>query len=154
MQKRLFRTINGQIVDVIDFCTKHCAAGTTLYVGTDSAVKGSETVFVTVVAVRFGNAKQQTAKGATFCYLKNRTERHKDKLLRLEDEAKYTMEIVKFIEDNYIPVDVVEFDYNSDDRWASNKVMWATGYATGLGYTVTVKPDEQVAVKAANHLLQ
>lgn len=142
------------MVDVIDFCTKHCDAGTTLYVGTDSAVKGSETVFVTVVAVRFGNAKQQTAKGATFCYLKSKTERHKDKLIRLSDEATYTMEIVQFLEDNYIPVDVVEFDYNSDDRWASNKVIGVTGWATGLGYAVTVKPDEQVAVKAANHLLQ
>ena len=152
MIKKYFKSIDGKTVDIVDFCQQKCANNTTLYVGTDSVVTNNQTVFVTVVAIRFGKPQDKTAKGGTFCYLINRVPRHKDKLQRLREEAHVTMEMVLYLEDNYIPVDIVEFDYNSDPLHDSNKVISETGYATGLGYKITVKPDEQVAVKAADHI--
>ena len=104
-------------------------------------------MFVTVVAIRNGNS------GATYRHLKTFTEKYKDKLQRLRKEAEITMEIVKYLEDNFISVDVVEFDYNSDERHLSNKVLheWK-GWFEGLGYAVTVKPEQQIAVKAADYI--
>lgn len=152
MQKRYFRTIDGKTTDVVDFCKDKCVHGTTLYVGTDSVALRDKTLFVTVVAVRFGKPVDKTAKGASFVYLKTYVPKHKDKLARLREEAVVTMEIVQFLEENFIPVDVVEFDYNSDPAHDSNKVIDQIGWAKGLGYAVTVKPEEQVAVKAADHI--
>lgn len=152
MQKRYFKSVDGKTIDVVDFCREKCVHGTTLYVGTDSVALRDRTLFVTVVAVRFGSVKDKTANGASFVYLKQYVPKHKDKLLRLRDEAVVTMDIVSFLEENFIPVDVVEFDYNSNPEHDSNKVIDQIGWAKGLGYAVTVKPDEQVAVKAADHI--
>ena len=152
MQKRLFKNIDGKTVDILEFCKEKCVGGTTLYVGTDSVALRDKTLFVTVVAVRFGTPKDKTAKGASFVFLKKYVPKHKDKLARLRDEAVVTMDIVQYLEENFIPVDVVEFDYNSDPAHDSNKVIDQIGWAKGLGYIVTVKPEEQVAVKAADHI--
>lgn len=151
-QKKFFRKLDGGLIDVVQFCQSKCVTNTTLYVGTDSVVQRDRTMFVTVVAVRYGKLADKTAKGATFVYLKKYTPRHKEKLERLKQEADITMEMVAFLEENYIPVDVVEFDYNSDPSHASNKALsYGKGWAEGMGYNVSVKPDEQVAVKAADH---
>lgn len=152
MVKKYFKNINGQTVDIVEFCQQKCTNNTTLYVGTDSVVTKDKTAFVVVVAIRFGKPQDKTAKGGTFCYLIHKVPRHKDKLERLRQEADVTMEMVQYLEDNYIPVDIVEFDYNSDPSHDSNKVIDQVGWATGLGYKITVKPDEQVAVKAADHI--
>lgn len=152
MQKRYFKTVHGKTVDVVEFCREKCVHGTTLYIGTDSVALRDRTLFVTVVAVRFGKPKDKTAKGASFVYLKTYVPKHKDKLSRLREEAHVTMDIVQFLEDNFVPVDVVEFDYNSDPDHISNKVIDIIGWPKAQGYMVTVKPDEQVAVKAADHI--
>jgi predicted RNase H-related nuclease YkuK (DUF458 family) len=153
MQKRYFKNLKHETVDVIDFCKNNIRDGTTVYVGTDSVVQKDRSLFVTVVAIRFGSMKDKTAKGVTFSYLKTYAEKYKDKLYRLREEAKFTMEMVSFLEDNFIKVDYVEFDYNSDEKHLSNKVLSeGKGWAEGLGYKVTVKPDEQVAVKAADYI--
>lgn len=152
MTEKYFKNVSGQIVDVVDFCKQKAVSNTTLYVGTDSVSLRDRTLFVTVVAVRYGTPKNRTSKGVSFVYLKTYTTKHKDKLQRLRDEAVITMEIVQFLEENYIPVDIIEFDYNSDPDHVSNKVIDQIGWAKGLGYKVTVKPDEQVAVRAADHI--
>jgi predicted RNase H-related nuclease YkuK (DUF458 family) len=147
LQKKFFRNSKGQIVDVVKFCEEHAGKNKSVYVGTDSVTQQSQTMFVTVVAIRNGNS------GATYRHLKTFTEKYKDKLQRLRKEAEITMEIVKYLEDNFISVDVVEFDYNSDERHLSNKVLheWK-GWFEGLGYAVTVKPEQQIAVKAADYI--
>jgi predicted RNase H-related nuclease YkuK (DUF458 family) len=44
-------------------------------------------------------------------------------------------------------------DYNEIPKWASNQLIGPTvGWATALGYTVLTKADQQVAVKAADHI--
>lgn len=153
MQKKFFRNNKGQICDIVRFCEENGGKNTTLYVGTDSVSQHEQTMFVTVVAIRNGKKDDNSARGATFRFLKTFTEKFKDKLQRLRKEAELTMEIVRFLEDNFIAVDVIEFDYNSNEKHLSNKVLheWK-GWVAGLGYQVTVKPDEQVAVKAADYI--
>ena len=48
---------------------------------------------------------------------------------------------------------IVELDYNTDEKYKSNVVISEMkGWAEGMGFIVTVKPDEQIAVKAADYL--
>jgi len=45
-------------------------------------------------------------------------------------------------------------DLNGDPRWKSNRfVQMNVGWAKCLGYKVSIKPDVQVAVNAANHIV-
>ena len=43
-------------------------------------------------------------------------------------------------------------DYNSDENHRSHKLISATkGWANSLGYKVNVKPNNQIATRAADH---
>ena len=46
----------------------------------------------------------------------------------------------------------IDMDYNEDNNFKSNKLVAATkGWANSLGYKVNVKPNIQIATKAADH---
>ena len=46
----------------------------------------------------------------------------------------------------------IDMDYNSDEAYRSNKLISATkGWANSLGYKVNVKPNSQIATRAADH---
>ena len=45
----------------------------------------------------------------------------------------------------------IDLDYNVDERYYSNNlVQAASGWAQSLGYKVNIKPDNQVATRAAD----
>jgi len=149
--KKDFFTPANQRVDIIVHTLGMISKYPTLkiYVGCDSAVKGNETCFYFVVAYRYGK------NGASFVSKKFVVPNLSTKLDRLWKEVEITMEWVQFLEENDILVDVVEFDLNLDQTTVSSSLVNAAkGWAEGIGYTVKVKPDEQIAVKAANFLCQ
>jgi len=46
----------------------------------------------------------------------------------------------------------IDMDYNNDEKFISNKLISAAkGWANSLGYKVNVKPNNQIATKAADH---
>jgi hypothetical protein len=46
----------------------------------------------------------------------------------------------------------IDLDYNVDERYFSSRlVQAASGWATSLGYRVNIKPDNQIATRAADH---
>ena len=149
--KKDFSRPDGQRVDVIvhtlDMISKYPTLK--IYVGCDSVVCGNETCFYFVIAYRYGR------NGASFISKKFCSANLSTKIERLWKEVEITMEWVKFLEDNDILVDVVEFDLNSNPtEFSSTLVKAAKGWAEGIGYNVLVKPDSQIAVKAANFLCQ
>ena len=43
-------------------------------------------------------------------------------------------------------------DYNDDGYWPSNRLVSSTcGWASSLGYKVNIKPNAQIATKAADY---
>lgn len=152
----IFQSVTGKKVNLVNFCLQQFEAhpNCKLYVGTDSQRKKNKKkrggsggiVFITVVAVRYGK------NGASFVYNKQ----HLDRMTpeeKLRTEMNMTMAYVDELEKNEILVDFIEFDYNEEAKWLSNKMVnEATGWAKGVGYKTLIKPDELIAVKAANHL--
>jgi predicted RNase H-related nuclease YkuK (DUF458 family) len=46
----------------------------------------------------------------------------------------------------------IDMDYKSDESFSSHKLISATrGWANSLGYKVNVKPDNQIATRAADY---
>ena len=64
------------------------------------------------------------------------------------------MEIAQRLLDHSIKVHQIDFDLNMDEKWKSSKfVNVAVGWARGMGCEASIKPDEQVATKAANQIV-
>lgn len=154
--RKLFRNVHGETVDEIayslDILRKN--PGAKIYVGTDSQKRRKTIEYATVIAYRYGT------RGAHYIYSKWNVRRKGygkgDTLIekRLRKEIETTMETVQRLDENSIKVHQVDFDLNCDPKWKSSKfVQMATGWATGLGYKVSIKPDVQVACKAANHIV-
>ena len=145
---------DNSVVDVLhharEFIKQH--PDLEIYVGTDSQNKKKVTIYCTVIAFRYS-----CGRGVHYVYSKQHIPKIKDRWTRLWKEAEFTAQAATMLRTNLVPVHHVEVDYNAKDKTAGSYsiVTSAVGYLKGLGFdNVTAKPDLQVAVKAANHLVQ
>lgn len=128
--------------------------GIEIRVGTDSQKRKRKIVYVTIIAFRFG------IRGVHYIYHKELIKKKKYQLgrkpneyERLYNEAVLSLEVANHLNENGLKVDFVELDYNSDHKYLSNQLIGPTvGMCKAYGFQVKVKPDEQMAVKAADNL--
>lgn len=154
--RKIFKKVNGEKVDEIPYTFEILRKnpGARIYVGTDSQKKRKVIEYATVIAYRYGK------RGAHIIYSKWSVRRKGygtgDFLVerRLREEIESTMEVAQRLGENSIKVHQVDFDLNGNPKWKSNKfVQMAVGWAKGVGFNVAIKPEELVAVKAANDLV-
>lgn len=117
-----------------------------IHIGTDSQSRAKKTQFATVIAYRFGN------RGVHYILSKVGFPKIKDLWTRLWKEAEMSINVSELIT-NSLNISVeIDMDYNEDNNFKSNKLVAATkGWANSLGYKVNVKPNIQIATKAADH---
>jgi len=148
-----FSTLEGLRVNLIDYISErlHKYPDTKIYVGTDSQDYGRWTHYATVVAFR------RSAKGVHFVYTKDKIQTGRDHWSRLWREVEMTVDLAEFIKESlpFLKIEHLEIDFNGTKNTLSNRlVKSARGWCEGMGYSVLVKPDEQVACKAADWLLK
>lgn len=159
MIKKKFRTLEGEPVDDVvkyslEVLSRTAGQGTKIYVGSDSQKLRKKVKYAVCIAYRYGT------RG---CHVLKRvwTEKRKRGIpnddyvrLRLTKEIVATMDLAEFLIENNIPVYQVDFDLNgSKDTLSNSLVQMATGWASGRGLVGKTKPDELVAAKAANNLV-
>ena len=117
-----------------------------IHIGTDSQSRAKKTQFATVIAYRYGN------RGVHYILSKVGFPKIKDLWTRLWKEAEMSINVSELIT-NSLNISVeIDMDYNEDNNFKSNKLVAATkGWANSLGYKVNVKPNIQIATKAAYH---
>jgi predicted RNase H-related nuclease YkuK (DUF458 family) len=147
---RWFITEEGKKIDIVDHCRTRIFSSDNIsvYLATDSQNKGINTFYSTTVVFRYG------IRG---CHVVSKTEilpRIRDNFSRLFKEAEMTIEAAELISKELpIKFTALEFDYNNKLKTISTSVIQAaSGWATALGYTVRVKPEEMIAAKAADHI--
>lgn len=154
--RNLFRNVDGKPVNEIEYSLDILKKfpGSQIYIGSDSQKKRKTIEFATVIAYRNG------LRGCHIVYYKWNVPRkgygRGDQLIerRLREEIEKTMEVAQHLQTNSIKIYQIDFDLNSDSKWKSSRfVQMAAGWATALGYRVAIKPDEQVATKAANQIV-
>lgn len=154
--RKKFRNIQGVHVDEIDYTLDVLKAkpGAKVYIGTDSQKRARRIEYATVIAYRYGH------RGAHFIFYKWTVPRKGygkgDALIqrRLLQEVQATMETAQRLQDHSIQIHQIDFDLNGDPKWKSHMfVQMAVGWAASLGFRVSIKPDEQIATKAANNLV-
>ena len=66
-------------------------------------------------------------------------------------ETELSIEIAQILNNKEINIEI-DMDYNSDERYFSNKlVAVAKGWANSLGFKVNIKPFNQIATSAADY---
>ena len=156
-----FKQIDGVIVNVIDHILQTINNNSikSIHIGTDSQNIGRNTVFVTVVAFRYGITQSKydlnsIGKGVHYIFKKEKIKKIKDIHARLFMEAERSIELASWIQEQLPTIKLeLDFDYNSDENHVSNKLVAQTkGWAEALGFAVNIKPNKQIATRAADHL--
>jgi predicted RNase H-related nuclease YkuK (DUF458 family) len=142
-----FRKINGDFVDLSEH-TKNIISSNPdceIHVGSDSQNYKNQTTYSVVVAYRLGT------NGVHYIYHKVKVEKIKDRWTKLLKEAELSIEVAEWLTSN-VDVDVqIDMDFNENESFYSNRlVQLAKGWANSLGYKVNVKPNIQIATKAAD----
>ena len=76
----------------------------------------------------------------------------KDKWTRLWNEADYSLEVAEWLTKKVKVQVEIDLDYNSQEKHFSSKLVQpVVGWAMSLGYKTNIKPDNQIATKAADH---
>ena len=145
---RVFRTVQGESVDVVSHTLdvlNECPY-VEVHIGTDSQNHRRSTVYVTVIAYRYGN------RGVHYILHKQKMKKIKDKWTRLWNEADYSIEVAEWLTQKVKVQVQIDLDYNSQEKHFSSKLVPpVVGWATSLGYKTNIKPDNQIATKAADH---
>ena len=145
---RLFKNIKGERIDPIAHTIKILKdyPNVEIHIGSDSQNVGKKTRYATVIAYRYGS------RGVHYILSKKNEALLKDMWSRLWKEAEMSIDVAEWLT-NQISVRVeIDMDYNSDENFKSSKLISATkGWANSLGYKVNVKPNNQIATKAADY---
>lgn len=145
---KVFRKVNGEKVDVVEHTLeilKDCPH-TDIHIGTDSQNIADYTSYSTVIAYRFGG------RGVHYISHKQKVPKIMDKWTRLWKETEYSIEVAEWLKEKIKVKIQIDLDYNLDEKHFSSKLVQASkGWATSLGYEVNLKPDMQVATRAADY---
>ena len=148
---KVFKTEDGRVVNAITYSLDILRRNkdVKIYVGTDSQNRKYSSEFVTVIAYRSGH------RGVHYIYNRTTEKKHRSKEVRLWREVELSVDIAQWLEERGIKGYCVDLDLNEKITAGSNNLMAAArGYVIGLGFNCTVKPEEQVATRAADHLVR
>lgn len=71
---------------------------------------------------------------------------------RLWKEAENSIDVAEWLTTQISVKVEIDMDYNEDENFKSHKLIPAAkGWANSLGYKVNLKPNKQIAAKAADH---
>lgn len=156
---RVFKTIEGIEVDEVEYTKRilELHPDAKVYVGSDSQRRARSIKYAVSIVYRYDH------KGCHIIYSewyqkkerkKKEDQRYSLIEKRLIEEITTTIAVADDLRSNGIEVYQIDFDLNEDPKWESHKIVqWAVGWAKGVGYRVSIKPDEQVATKASNNLV-
>ena len=145
---RLFKNIKGERIDPVEHTLKIIRDYPTvkIHIGSDSQNIGKKTKYATVIAYRYGS------RGVHYILSRKNELLIKDMWTRLWKEAEMSIDIAQWLTHQVSVRVEIDMDYNSDENFKSSKLISATkGWANSLGYKVNVKPNNQIATKAADY---
>ncbi len=142
-----FLKIDGQKIDPLKYTLNIIKKypDVKIHVGTDSHSINDNTRYITAIAYRFNQS------GVHYIYSKSNFPKIIDKWERLWKETELSIEIAQILDNKEINLEI-DMDYNSDEKYYSNKlVSVAKGWANSLGFKVNIKPFNQIATSAADY---
>ena len=144
----LFKDIRGNPIDPV----KHTLdviknyPYVEIHIGTDSQNINRQSRYTTVIAYRLGS------RGVHYILSKTHVNIIRDMWTRLWKEAEFSVDTAEWLTKKVSIRVEIDMDYNEDESYKSHKLISAAkGWANSLGYKVNVKPDNQIATRAADY---
>ena len=144
----LFKDINGHTVDpashTLEVIKNYPYAE--IHIGSDSQNIGKVSRYTTVIAYKLGS------RGVHYILIKNNFNSIRDMWTRLWKEAEMSIDTAEWLTQKVSIKVEIDMDYNGDENFKSHKLISAAkGWANSLGYKVNVKPNNQIATRAADY---
>ena len=144
----LFKNIKGDRLDpvqhTIEVLKNYPYAE--IHIGTDSQNINKLTHYTTVIAYRLGT------RGVHYIFNKSNRKLITDMWTRLWKEAELSIDVAEWLTQKITLKVEIDMDYNSDESFKSHKLISAAqGWANSLGYKVNIKPNNQIATRAADY---
>ena len=144
----LFKNIKGDRLDpvqhTIEVLKNYPYAE--IHIGTDSQNINKQTYYTTVIAYRLGT------RGVHYIFNKSKRKLITDMWTRLWKEAELSIDVAEWLTQKITLKVEIDMDYNSDESFKSHKLISAAqGWANSLGYKVNIKPNNQIATRAADY---
>ena len=144
----LFKNIKGDKLDPVQHTIevlKNCPYAE-IHIGTDSQNINKQTHYTTVIAYRLGT------RGVHYIFNKSNRKLITDMWTRLWKEAELSIDVAEWLTQKITLKVEIDMDYNSDESFKSHKLISAAqGWANSLGYKVNIKPNNQIATRAADY---
>ena len=144
----LFKDISGNPIDPV----KHTLdviknyPYVEIHIGTDSQNINRQSRYTTVIAYRLGS------RGVHYILSKTHVNIIRDMWTRLWKEAEFSVDTAEWLTKKVSIRVEIDMDYNEDESYKSHKLISAAkGWANSLGYKVNVKPNNQIATRAADY---
>ena len=144
----LFKDIRGNPIDPV----KHTLdviknyPYVEIHIGTDSQNINRQSRYTTVIAYRLGS------RGVHYILSKTHVNIIRDMWTRLLKEAEFSVDTAEWLTKKVSIRVEIDMDYNEDESYKSHKLISAAkGWANSLGYKVNVKPNNQIATRAADY---
>ncbi|OUW73373.1 MAG: hypothetical protein CBD76_03750 [Pelagibacteraceae bacterium TMED216] len=144
----LFKNIKGERVDPVNHTLEVIKnyPYAEIHIGTDSQNINKETHYTTVIAYRLGT------RGVHYILSRSSKKIIRDMWTRLWKEAEYSIDVAEWMTQKITIKLEIDMDYNGDENFKSHKLISAAkGWANSLGYKVNVKPNNQIATRAADY---
>ena len=146
---KYFKILESNIrVDLVEYIGNKISENPYIkvYIGCDSQNYGGYTHYSTAIVLR------SNKNGGHVLYQKEKVERIRDHWSRLWGETERSLNLANFIKENTsINIEAIELDFNNEKKTESTKLIATSkGYINSFGFNVKVKPEELVAVKAAD----
>ena len=144
----LFKDIHGRAIDpvahTLEVIKNYPYAE--IHIGTDSQNINKQSRYTTVIAYRLGS------RGVHYILSKNHINIIRDMWSRLWKEAEMSIDTAEWLTKKVSVKVEIDMDYNGDENFKSHKLISAAkGWANSLGYKVNVKPNNQIATRAADY---
>lgn len=144
----LFKDINGRPVDPVSHTIGVIKnyPYVEIHIGTDSQNINKQSRYTTVIAYKLGS------RGVHYILSKNNINIIRDMWTRLWKEAEMSIDTAEWLTRKVSVKVEIDMDYNGDEKFKSYKLISAAkGWANSLGYKVNVKPNNQIATRAADY---
>ena len=144
----LFKDIKGNRIDPVAHTLEIIKnyPNAEVHIGTDSQNIGKQTRYTTVIAYRLGT------RGVHYILGKAQITIIRDMWTRLWKEAEKSIDVAEWLTQQIAIRVEIDMDYNGDENFKSHKLIAAAkGWANSLGYKVNIKPNNQIATRAADH---
>ena len=144
----LFKNIKGDRIDPVNHTLEVIKnyPYAEIHIGTDSQNVNKETLYTTVIAYRLNT------RGVHYIFSRSSKKIIRDLLTRLWKEAEYSIDVAEWMTQKITIKVEIDMDFNGDENFKSHKLISAAkGWANSLGYKVNVKPNNQIATRAADY---